>query len=95
MYKVIAYAETVTGCELRVPLGKFETEEQANKFCQSNDLCNNEIIIKLCAYYPDLELWDFSHKILYVDWKHRNKWTKHLFLLCYMKYKISILSYIY
>ena len=67
MFEVMAYAKTVKGNEVTVPLGKFKTEEQANKFCQSDDLCNNEIIIKLCAYYPDLEPWDFSHKILYID----------------------------
>lgn len=64
MYKVIAYAETVEGDELRVPLKDCETEEQANKFCRSDDLCNNDTIIKLCVYHPDLAPWDFMHMIL-------------------------------
>jgi hypothetical protein len=64
MYKVIAYAETVTGGELRVPLKEFETEDQANRFCQSDDLCSNDTIINLCRYFPDLAPWDFMHMIL-------------------------------
>ena len=67
MYKVIAYAETVTSGELRVPLKTFETEEQADKFCQSDDLCNNDKIINLCRYFPDLSPWDFLHMVLNVD----------------------------
>ena len=67
MFKVIAYAETVEGDKLRVTLGKFKTGEQADMFCNSDDLCNNEIIRKLCTYYPDLSPWDFVHMILKVD----------------------------
>ena len=67
MFKVIAYAETVTGGELRVPLREFETEEQANRFCESDDLCDNDKVIKLCRYYPDLAPWDFLHMVLYVN----------------------------
>ena len=66
MYKVIAYAETIEGEELRIPLKDCETEEQADKFCASDDLCNNETIIKLCTYQPDLGPWDFLHMILNV-----------------------------
>ena len=66
MFKVIAYAETVEGDELRVPLKTFETEEQANKFCQSDNLGDNDKVIKLCSYYPDLAPWDFLHMVLYV-----------------------------
>ena len=64
MFKVIAYAETIEGEELRITLKDCETEEQADKFCDSDDLCNNETIIKLCSYYPDLAPWDFLHMIL-------------------------------
>lgn len=67
MFKVIAYAETVEGDELRIPLKTFETEEQADMFCDSDDLCNNKIIRKLCTYYSDLSPWDFVHMILKVD----------------------------
>lgn len=66
MYKVIAYAETVEGDELRVPLKECETEEQAKNFCQLDNLCNNNKVIKLCSYYPDLAPWDFLHMILNV-----------------------------
>ena len=64
MFKVIAYAETIEGEELRITLKDCETEEQADKFCDSDDLCNNETIIKLCTYHPDLAPWDFLHMIL-------------------------------
>lgn len=66
MYKVIAYAETIEGDELRIPLRDCETEKQAEKFCQSDDLCSNDTIIKLCSYYPELAPWDFLHMILNV-----------------------------
>ena len=66
MFKVIACAETIEGEELRIPLKDCETEEQADKFCASDDLCNNETIIKLCTYHPDLGPWDFLHMILNV-----------------------------
>ena len=66
MFKVIAYAEKVEGDELRVPLKKCETEEQASKFCESDNLCDNETIRKLCRYYHDLFTWDFLHMVLYV-----------------------------
>lgn len=67
MYKVIAYAETVEGDELRVLLKECETEEQASKFCESDNLCDNDKIINLCRYFPDLTPWDFVHMILKVD----------------------------
>ena len=66
MFKVIAYAETVEGEELRVPLKECETKEQANRFCQSDNLGDNDKVIKLCSYYPDLAPWDFLHMVLYV-----------------------------
>lgn len=66
MFKVIAYAETIEGDELRIPLKDCETERQAKNFCQSDDLCNNDKVIKLCSYYPELAPWDFLHMILNV-----------------------------
>lgn len=64
MVKVIAYAETIEGDEIRIPVKDFETERQAELFCQSDDLCNNDKVIKMCSYYPDLAPWDFLHIII-------------------------------
>lgn len=64
MYKVIAYAETIEGDEIRIPIKDCETERQAKLFCQSDDLCNNDKVIKECSYYPDLAPWDFLHMII-------------------------------
>lgn len=67
MYKVIAYAETIEGEELRVPLKDCETYKQAQNFMASDDLCNNPKVEKLCRFYPDLAPWDFLHMALKVS----------------------------
>lgn len=64
MVKVIAYAETIEGDEIRIPIKDFETTTQATKFIISDDLCNNDKVIKMCSYYPDLVPWDFLHMII-------------------------------
>lgn len=64
MVKVIAYAETIDGDEIRIPIKECETTKQATKFIMSDDLCNNGKVIKMCSYYPDLAPWDFLHIII-------------------------------
>ena len=42
-----------------------------------------------------IRAWQLDCCVSRIEEVNKNKWTKHLFLLCYVKYKISILFYIY